>query len=559
MAQFGRALRSGRRGRVFESRHLDQKFQGHIVLGIFNYYSLPLFHIIMLGDNMKKVLFIKNALILTVTALILRFVGIIFRVWLADSIGAEGMGLYQVIFSVYVFASTFATSGISTAVTRIVTERLAVYDVRGARRTVRVSVLISLVLAFLTSAVIIIFASPISKYLVGDVRALPSIKILCLGLPFMGVASCLRGYFLARRSTIPPSVCQIIEQCVRMAVIVFLLSRYGHLGLTYSATAVLFGDSVSQAVSTAILYVIYKFNIKKARHSSAVSLRGRAAAKEIGRITLPISGGRYLHTGLRTAENLITPTCLLKYSASKSAALEQFGMIKGMALPLLLFPASLLSAISTLLVPEITENRAGGNTLTVKAAVEKIFYITAVISFLIGGIFFSASYQIGQIFYKSAGVGYLIRALSPLIPFMYIDLISDGILKGLDKQGFLFKINLIDSAARVILVVIFVPKFGLTAFLGVMFFSNIFTGAASVIKIVKTVGLKFNMQKYFFLPLFAAFFSAFVSDFLCNQFQNNYIMYVIVSSLCQIVLYFVVLTFFGVIDFNIFKKQKRFK
>ena len=77
---------------------------------------------------MKKVLFIKNAAILTVTALILRMIGIFFRVWLADTIGAEGMGLYQVIFSVYVLASTFATSGISTAVTRTVTERLSLGD-----------------------------------------------------------------------------------------------------------------------------------------------------------------------------------------------------------------------------------------------------------------------------------------------------------------------------------------------------------------------------------------------------------------------------------------------
>ena len=505
---------------------------------------------------MKKVLFIKNALILTVTALVLRFIGILFRVWLADAIGAEGMGLYQVIFSVYVFVSTFATSGISTAVTRIITERLSVGDTKGSRRVLRLSVFISLVLALVTSVIIIIFATPIAKYLVGDMRALPSIKILCLGLPFMGVCSCLRGYFLARRSTLPPSICQIAEQCVRMALIVFGIAKFGHLGLTYSAAAVLLSDGLSQAVSTVILYVIYKLSIKKARHSSQTDLKRRAAAKEIGRIAIPISAGRYLHTGLRTAENLITPTCLLKYSASKSTALEQFGMIKGMALPLLLFPASLLSAISTLLVPEITECRADGNSYTVKAAVEKIFHITAVISFLIGGIFFTASYQIGQTIYKSEGVGYLIRALSPLIPFMYIDLIADGILKGLDKQAFLFKINLIDSAVRVILVVIFVPKFGLTAFLGVMFFSNIFTGALSVAKIVKTVKLNFNMQKYFFLPLFAAFFASFTADFICKSFRSNNILYVLITAACQTVLYLVILTFFGGVDFTFFKNKK---
>ena len=74
---------------------------------------------------MKKTLFIKNAVILTVSAMILRFAGIIFKVWLARLIGSEGIGLYQLIFSVYVLASTFAQSGISTAVTRLTAEELA--------------------------------------------------------------------------------------------------------------------------------------------------------------------------------------------------------------------------------------------------------------------------------------------------------------------------------------------------------------------------------------------------------------------------------------------------
>ena len=177
---------------------------------------------------MKKVLFIKNAMVLTATALILRMAGIFFRVWMAGAIGAEGMGLYQVIFSVYVLASTFATSGICTAVTRIVTERLAVGDPIGAKRTLRISIWISLIIAAITSAVIISFARPISIYLINDARAETSLKILCLGLPFMGICSCIRGYFLARRSTLPPSICQILEQIVRMTVIVLLVGKFSH-------------------------------------------------------------------------------------------------------------------------------------------------------------------------------------------------------------------------------------------------------------------------------------------------------------------------------------------
>lgn len=497
---------------------------------------------------MKKVLFIKNAMVLTVTALILRLIGIVFRVWLADSIGAEGMGLYQVICSVYVLASTFATSGISTAVTRMVTERLAVGDKNGARRVLHISVSLSLLIAAVTSAVIIFFAEPIAIYLIQDIRAVPSLKILCLGLPFMGACSCIRGYFLARRSTVPPSLGQIAEQLVRMAVIVFLINRYAHLGITATSAAVLAGDSVAEGAGTLLIWLLYKFDVKKLVQRSLKPLKKRLALKELLRISVPISSGRYLHTALRTAENLLTPSCLSKYSASKTTALEQFGMIKGMALPLLLFPASLLSSVSTLLVPEMTQSAAENDNRAIEAAVEKVFYITAVVSFLIAGIFFTAAYQLGEVVYSSGSVGYLIRALAPLIPFMYIDLIADGILKGLDQQKFLFKSNVTDSAVRILLVLMLVPRFGMMGFLGVMFFSNLFTSVLSVIRIVKITKISFNFKIYFWCPLLAAFASSAISDYLCRNLRESHILYLIAVSVGVFVLYFVFLALFGGIN-----------
>lgn len=493
---------------------------------------------------MKKVLFIKNATILTVTALTLRMIGMIFRVWLAGSIGAEGMGLYQVIFSVYVLASTFATTGISTAVTRIITNRLIAGDGVGARRTLYLSSALTLIVSAITSIIIILFAVPISKYLIGDIRAILSIKILCLGLPFIGVCACLRGYFLARRSTLPPSVCQIAEQIVRMCVIIFLVNKFADKGLVFTSAAVLMGDSVAEAASCFLMWLFYKFDFKTHCKKAVTPAGRKATLSELLRISLPISGGRYLHTALRTIESLITPSCLLKYSGSKTSALEQFGMIKGMALPILLFPASLLSAISTLLIPEITESVAKKNICSVQNAVQKVFSITSITSFLIGAIFFTTAYPLGEMLYGDAAVGYLIKALAPLVPFMYIDLIADGVLKGLDEQKFLFKINVADSFIRVILVIFLVPRFGMLGFLSVMVFSNLFTSVASVIKIIKTTKVFWSTKKYFSTPLISAFFSALISDYICRTVKENHILYVCLVGVSCVVLYFVFMVVF---------------
>ncbi len=506
-----------------------------------------------MGDFiMKKVLFFKNAVILTLTALFLRCVGIFFRVWMSGAVGAQGMGLYQVIYSVYIFASTFATSGICTAVTRMVTNSLSRGDKKGTGRVMKISILISLLIALISGTVIYAFASPISRYLIGDVSATNSVKMLTVGLPFLGVCSCIRGYFLARRSTVPTSLGQIIEQSVRIGVIIWLVKKYSHLGLAATTLAVVFGDMVAEGVGTLFIYIIYKFDFAAPKNRSTAAESKKSIFGELTRIALPISAGRYLHTGLRTAENFITPLCFSKYSGSKDDALSQFGMIKAMALPLLLFPASLLSAVSTLMVPEMTEAMAVKNERMIKKTVSRVFEITFLLSFLIGGIFFLASTQIGKAVYDSQSVGYLIKALSPLVPFMYIDLIADGILKGLDQQNILLRNNVTDSVLRIILVVILVPKFGMTGFLGVMLFSNVFTGTLSVARIVRVTKIKFKFLNYFFKLFVAVVLATGITEILCKNLREKAILYILVTALGVTLLYFVLVVCFGCLNLGDF-------
>ncbi|MDD2418258.1 MAG: oligosaccharide flippase family protein, partial [Oscillospiraceae bacterium] len=135
---------------------------------------------------MKRFTFAKNAFILTGTSLLLRTVGMFFRVYLSNKLGAEGMGLYQLVFSIYVLASTFAISGISTGVTRLVAEQAGQGTRRSVRRIIKRAILLSLLVGTLSTLILISGADTIARYGLGDIRAVPALKILSLGLPFMG-------------------------------------------------------------------------------------------------------------------------------------------------------------------------------------------------------------------------------------------------------------------------------------------------------------------------------------------------------------------------------------
>ncbi len=465
---------------------------------------------------MKKVLFIKNALVLTLTALILRLAGIIFKVWLAKAVGSEGIGLYQLTFSVYVLFSTFASGGISTAVTRLCADELAIGSGRGAIRILKKGIALSLAISLFSLGITFFGADFIAGRLLSDMRAAPAIRILGFSLPFMGVSSCLRGYFVARRKTVSSSLSQMLEQAARILMVIFLSSAFSHRGLSYACAAVLFGDAFAEALSFGFIYLSFLLDRRK-----VVKRQGRTlphGMRKIISIAAPITSGRYLNSALRTAENITVPKTLALYGGSHSS-LSQFGMIKGMALPLIFFPSSFLNSVSTLLIPEMSEALSKNEKFKIKYIAEKVITLTFVSAFLLGGLFFVLSEPLGLLIYQSSEVGFLLRALAPLVPLMYIDSVCDGMLKGLDKQGFVFRLSVFDSASRIALIWAFVPGMGMLGFLLVMVISNALTGIWRVLKLVKTADTPFLLARWVIKPFCFTVFSCLPSVFLCDSLR----------------------------------------
>lgn len=453
---------------------------------------------------MKKFTFLKNAAILTVTALILRTLGIFFRIYMSNIIGAEGMGLYQLIFSVYVLAAAFAAGGISTAVTRLCADELACGSKKSTIKILHKALILTGIVSLASMLLVFFGADAIAGLFLQDMRAAPALRILCPSLPFMGISSCLRGYFIARRKTGNPSAAQIFEQLVRIGVVMLLLTQWAGKGVTWACAAVLLGDTVAEICSCGYMYV--GFLRDKGRlpaHADRPAAPAYPVYKKILSIALPITGSRYLNTVLRTAENLLIPGALSRYAGGRETGLSQFGMLKGMAMPILFFPSSFLSALSTLLVPEISEAAARGQKRRVQRTASRSIHITLTASILIGGLFLLFAPQLGTVIYHSEEVGYLIRALAPIVPFMYLESVCDGILKGLNQQTSSFAYSLADSVSRILLILALVPMKGMQGFLAVMVFSNILTSCLNIRRLLKVTDLRLRLVKWIFLPLLA--------------------------------------------------------
>ena len=494
---------------------------------------------------MKQKEFMKNAATMTVTALILRAIGIFFRIYLSGRIGAEGMGLYQLIFSVYVLASTFASSGICTAVTRLITDELVCGTCKTVKRILRRTTVLSIVIGILSALLIGCAAQPIGTYLLQDTRAVPSLKILGISLPCRGLSSCLRGYLMARRKSLLPSVSQLAEQIARILLIVLFLNFLEGHGIAYSCFAVILGDSLAEILSACILSAGYVWDVKHIKNlqPSVRSHPTRGILHRVLSIAAPITAGRYLNSALRTVENILVPQKLAVSGGSSAEALSSFGMLKGMALPLLFFPSSFLSSLSTLLIPELSEAHTLGHKQKVEKAVCKALKLTLLISVLLGGLFTYFAYDLGELLYQSTEVGFLLRVLAPLMPIMYLESIVDGMLKGLNQQVSSLWYSILDSGSRILLILILVPGYGMGGFLLIMIFSNLLTSFLNLQRLLNVTGIRMRWGQWIVKPTLAVSLAG-VLVFWCNRYLPLHSVYMRITAgsllICGIYLLLVV-------------------
>lgn len=419
----------------------------------------------------KRKLYLQNALLLTVSGLVLRMLGMGFRVVLSAFLGGEGMGLYQLILSLYMVFVSLATAGMNVASTRLAAQSLA----RGQGMAATLRGLGTAALGFGTLAMVAqaVLAGPAARYLLHDVRAEAALRILAPSLPFMAISGTLRGCFLASRRVTPNVVTQLIEQLVRMAVAVAGLRVLAQWGAGYGCAAVVLGNTVSEGVSC-ILLILF------AARTPEFSRRGKEplhpyARRELYEIVLPVEGSRLLASGLQAAESSLIPLTLSLYTGSRAVAMTQYGNLKGMALPLLFFPFSVLSALSGLLMPEITRAHTRGDGAGTRRLIGTMLKLTGAFSLAAGIGFVLFGAPLAQWVYRDAEVGRYVQVLGFVAPFMYLESMVDGVLKGLGEQLATFRYSLVDSIFRIAAIALLLPRYGIMAFLGIMIASNLLT------------------------------------------------------------------------------------
>ena len=451
----------------------------------------------------RSQLFIKNTLILSLTALIMRVMGVYFNDYLSDKLGSEGLGLFTLTMSVYGLAVTFATSAINLTATRMVADATGSAKYSDVRIAMRKCVKYSLFFGIGSMAVLLLLSRPIGAHMLDDLRTLPSLRALALSLPFVSLSSLLSGYFTAVRRVSKNAYSQIFQMLLRVLLTVVGLSFLPTGTVEEACLSVVLAALISEVLSFLYLLVFYLADIGKIYRQYRDNESEDLKKKMLG-IALPTAFTSYFRSALVTVEHLLITSGLKRNGLSHSESVSAYGVMQAKALPTVLFPYAFLTPFCSLLVPEIAEKRAAGDSVGIRSITETACRFVFAFGICAAGVVICYSSEIGRVIYSDSEAGRYIRMLAPVMPVMFIDTTIDSILKGLDEQLYTMKVNLLDSVMSVAIVFLLVPKIGMLGYVIEIIFCEIVNTSFSASRLIKLTSPRISVFKWILLPLAAS-------------------------------------------------------
>ena len=354
--------------------------------------------------------FIKSTFILIIGGAITKLMAMVIKIFLTRSIGDNGIGLYMLIMPTFNLFITLCTMSLPTSISKVVAE-----GKRGKKvvlSLIPVSILYNIILMIL----LILLAPFISNHLLNNPDTYLPVMGIGFTLPFICMSSILKGYFYGNERMMPYVVSNIIEQIVRLLFIIFMIPKLMAYGVKIAVLGVVLINIFSEFSS--IICLILFVPSKKININDLIL--DKEIFKDVLNISLSATGSRFIGSISYFLEPIILTFILLKCGFNNSYIVSEYGIITGYVFPLLLIPSFFTMAISTSLLPVVSNGLAKGKVDYTKKKLRQAITLS-----LLVGLFFTIFFMtipdilLKFIYNTTQGVDY-IRIVAPLFLMHYI-------------------------------------------------------------------------------------------------------------------------------------------
>ncbi|WP_084423452.1 putative polysaccharide biosynthesis protein [Cohnella thermotolerans] len=407
--------------------------------------------------SIRKQSFIQGAMILLAAGLLNRLLGFVPRIALPRIIGAEGVGLVQLVYPFMIVILTVITGGLPLAVAKMIAEADSQGRSGEVQRIVRIAMTFAVTASLAAAAACLAMAEWISSVVMTDPRVHTAFLAMIPVLPMVAVSSVWRGYFQGKQNMIPTAFSQTTETIVRIALTLTLTALLIPLGLEAAAAGAMAGMAVGELAGLLVLWLqIRRESVDPAEAEKAGEADGKppaagkrdkgfasAAMKESNRqlsrgllrIALPVTGSRLIGSLSYLFESILTSRSLVAAGLAASAATAQYGALQGMVMPLLLLPGALTYSLAVSLVPALSDAAARGDW----AGIQKRLHQSMRLAIVTGAPFVALLGLLAQpicsLLYADDSMADMLRWLAPMAVFLYMQAPLQAALQALNRPG----------------------------------------------------------------------------------------------------------------------------
>ena len=496
----------------------------------------------------------KAVFTITLFAVFTRALGFLFRIYLSRTIGAEGLGVYQIAHSVFVVLESFIASGIPLTVSKFYSKFELKKDKKAQFGTTTAAFIIGLIIAIILCVIVILFKD-VFALIFADPRCILILMCMLPSLLFCSVYAIFRGYFWGQKNFFLVSFSEFFEQVFRILACVILFAT------TFNVSNRSIGVGIAYTLSTLVssIFILTCYFVKGGKIS-----KPKSYFKPVLKSATPITGVRVASNLLMPIIAIIMPLRLVAVGFTNEQALSQYGTAMGMTFPLLLLPATLIGSLAMAIVPELSYNMANNNKKDIETRIQSSLKFAVATSAMFLPAFIGLGEPIGQFLFSNIDAGYYLSYAGWIMIPMGINTITNSVLNslGLETKGFR---NALIGSTFLILSVIILPKFiGILSLVWGIGINMTITAFLNARMITKRTGIKLNIIKDIALLSAIALPCALLGSFtygICSYVFSSFFSLVISGGLCtgMFLLICSIFKLFNVFSYfaNIFKYKRK--
>jgi stage V sporulation protein B len=498
---------------------------------------------------MKKQSFVYGAMVLFIASLCNRIIGFVYQMVVIRLIKPEGVGLFNMVYPIYIMSVVISTLGIPLAIAKLVAEEVAKGNMRGAYRIFYICLSILLITGTIVTIGLYLSTPLLMEHYFPNPKVYYAFLALVPGIFVVSICSAFRGFFQGLQQMTPTAVTQILEQLVRVSAGLTIAYLLLPKGVEYAAIGMSLGVVLGEIIGCLTMLLIYLRSRPRQKQTGTIK-PFCSSLRSIFSLGIPVTLTRFVSTAIVSIEAIIIPQRLIVSGVSLTEATSMYGQFVGIAQTLLLTPAIITTALATALIPAVSEALSQNNLRLVQARTSEAIRLTNTAGLPCILLFLLLPHELcGLLFgYAEAGSSLAILALGG--SFLYFCQTTTGILQGMGEAVRPFKNMLIASSFKIIGIYYLtsIPQIGIEGTAGVMAIYFMIYALLNYIDLKKLIAFRMHFVASVVKPLSSAIIMALAVLLIKNtifSLTGSLILTVFCSIIVGFFTYFVTLFMLG--------------